>query len=139
MGQSASPFFNLVRQFDGATATDTTQNNMLAAAPGDGAEDGTLYAVEIDCRNNVGEDVYVRFYDATAPTVGSNAAHLLLKGFKGTKKTHLFPSGIAFDTALSMAVVTNQGGTGGADSPSGTVNIRVGCDTSMAEGWPDTG
>lgn len=92
----------------------------------------TLYACEIDCVNNTGEDTFTRFWDdATAPAVGTDDAEMVLQGNMGERITYRFgqlgqPAGAnGAGGGLSVATVTNAGGTGGADSPSGTVKLTI--------------
>lgn len=103
------------------TSLDATPANDIN--PGDGA--ARVYEVVIDATSNSGEHVYVKFYDNASPTVGTTDAHMVLKGYKGTKKTYVFPKGKAFATACSVAAVQEKGGGAGTTSPSGTVDVTV--------------
>ena len=91
-----------------------------------------IHAVSIDCTANTGEDVYVRFYNHVAPTVGTTTANMVLKGYKGTVKTYTFRRYMTeaeeadiWNAAISAACVTEAGGGAGATGPSGTVNVTL--------------
>jgi hypothetical protein len=86
---------------------------------------GKVYIVKIDATSNTGQDVYVKGYDSAAPTVGSEAADLVLIGKRGVVTEYTFPRGIAFATDISMACVQEAGGLAGTTSPSGTVDVEV--------------
>ena len=111
------------------TSSNATPENAIASAGSD------VHQVKIDCTLNPGEDVYTRFYDSAAPTVGTDDAVLVLKGLKGQVVTYdLYNithgaspviSGIDFATQISVATVTNRGGTGGADNPTGIVIVTI--------------
>jgi hypothetical protein len=90
-----------------------------------GAVGAILYMVEIDCTNNTDEDVYVRFYNKSSPTVGTDDAEVLLKGFAGKKKTYVCKRGTTFSSNLSVATVTERGATAGATNPTGTVALII--------------
>lgn len=108
---------NRLLKVTGANATPVNHVTALA--------DSIMRVVEIDARENPGEQVYLRIYAATSPTVGTTAAEILLPCPKGKKKTYYFPLGVIIPTGISLAVVKNAGGTSGADNPTGTVNLRI--------------
>lgn len=91
-----------------------------------------LYHAEIDCTLNPGEDTYTRFFASEAATVGTDDATLVLWGIKGRILTYDLIviasqawTGVNFTPGLSVATVTNRGGTGGADSPTGIVKVTL--------------
>jgi hypothetical protein len=93
---------------------------------GSGAK--TLHHVYVDCRENTSEDVTIRFWNTAAGSVtnGSTDAVLWFRCPKGIEQNIKIKfGGIAFGTALSCAAVKNVGGTGGSDSPSGTVKVKL--------------
>jgi hypothetical protein len=98
--------------------SNTPQNDIHEA----GAQ---VYGVDIDCLQNPGEDVYVKFYDNAAPTVGTTDAEMVLRGKSGVVTPYVFPIGIPFVTALSVACVKEAGGGAGTTGPSGTVNVTI--------------
>lgn len=83
---------------------------------------GTLHLVDIDNSAN-GAASFVKFYDASSPTVGTTAPDLVLKCPASVRRQFVMPAGIAFATAFSHACVT-AGGTGGTTSPSSAVILR---------------
>lgn len=85
----------------------------------------SVYMVEIDCRNNPGEHVYFRLFNHLSPTVGTTAAEMLLKGYRGTLTRYEFSRGVIFATGLSVAAVTNKGTTTGSSNPSGQVDVKI--------------
>lgn len=98
---------------------------------GVGAAASTLYAVEVDCTENTGEDVYVRFFnDSSTVTVGTDTAEVVVWGKSGKKVTYLWGRGIPFSAGISVATVRNAGATSGATGPSGTVNLNILCKDS---------
>ena len=101
----------------GATAVDNIS----------GTTDTKIYVVEIDCTSQTAADVYVRFYNLADPTVGTDDAVMVLKGYASSTTTYIWaktPCDV-FTTALSVACVTNAGGGGGADAPTGTVDVTI--------------
>ena len=116
-------------------ASVTTQNNALGAKVVEDTaatatavtnvigSSGTLYYVEVDNTNNSAAS-YFKVYNATGPTVGTTAPDLILRAPASTREYFVFPTGIAFATAISYACVT-AAGTGGTGSPSSSVTIRM--------------
>ena len=73
-------------------ATNVAVNNTTGA--------GNLYMVEID---NTGYAAIVHFKlaDATTATVGTTAASMVLKCAASSKRSYVFPEGIAFSAGFS--------------------------------------
>jgi len=84
----------------------------------------TVRVVRINNINNPNKRTYVKFYDSTSPTVGTDDPEMLLFAPKGREVIWLFPEGISFATALSVASV-DSGGTGGTTAPSNAVSVEV--------------
>ena len=84
---------------------------------------GTLYYVEVDNTNNSAAS-YLKIWDHASPTVGTTAPNMVLRAPASTREYIVFPTGIAFATAISYACVT-AAGTGGTGSPSSAVTIRL--------------
>lgn len=86
-------------------------------------------AVDIDATANPGEDVYVKFYNLAAPTVGTDIAVMWLWGKAGAVTPYSFPEeGISFTLAprkVSVACVKEAGGEEGTTSPSGQVDVKI--------------
>ncbi len=84
--------------------------------------------VDIDATANTGEDVFVKFYDDVAPTVGTTLAHMVLKGKAGVVTPCVLPGGgVTFPTnvAVSIACVQEKGGKEGTTAPSGVVDVKI--------------
>ena len=73
-------------------------------APGGGA--GVLFSAQVNNTTNVGQDVYLKIWNHAGPTVGTTAAHMVLKGPAGKTKCFNIPQGIVFGTGISYACVT---------------------------------
>ena len=84
---------------------------------------GTIYYVEVDNTAN-SAPTYFKVYNATGPTVGTTAPDLILRAPASTREYFVFPTGLAFATAISYAAVT-AAGTGGTSSASSAVTIRI--------------
>lgn len=85
----------------------------------------TVYRVKVNASQNPAEDVYVRIYNAAAPTVGTTAAELLIPCRRGREFTWEFPSGVYLDTAISVATVKDKGATAGNSAPTGIVDVTI--------------
>jgi hypothetical protein len=103
-----------------------------------GVNTSIIYSVEVDCSENPGEDVSVRFYGLTSPAtadVGTDEAELLLPGVAGEVHSFACSEGLAdFNTSgdapggvknISVATVQEAGTTSGATAPSGTVKLTI--------------
>ncbi len=97
-------------------ATATAVTNVIGSS-------GTLYYVEVDNTANSAA-TYFKVYNATGPTIGTTAPDLILRAPASTREYFIFPTGIAFATAISYAAVT-AAGTGGTSSASSAVIIRM--------------
>lgn len=84
----------------------------------------TVYLVNVDNTGNAAQKVYLKLYNATAPTIGTTAPDKVIPIPGGTVQKVAFPEGIAFATGLSMACVT-AGGTGGVTSPTNPVIVAI--------------
>lgn len=109
----------------GASANATPESDLT------GSVDSTLFWAEIDCRDNPNENGELRLYAKdTTPTVGSDAAEVILRGVRGKKITYNFPVGIIFPSPstekMHAAYVKGLGATAGSDNPTGIVKIRLG-------------
>jgi len=86
-----------------------------------------LTTVEIDCLTNSvpgGETAYLKFYDNGNPTVGTSDPVLVFPVKGGERQMfQISGGGYTFSTAISMACVTDGGGTAGTTSP--TQNVIV--------------
>jgi hypothetical protein len=87
---------------------------------------GTRYGVEVDARNNPGEDVYVILYNTAlgGVTVGTTDAYECFWGPAGKKTPYLSLKGHAYGTAITAACVKEAAGTGNT-APSGVVKVTV--------------
>ena len=86
----------------------------------------TLYGVTLDNRNNPNAKSYRKGYDAAIGdvTVGTTAPELVLFAPKGQRVTYIFPIGLPFATAITMAAV-NAGGTAGDEGPSNAFGVGL--------------
>lgn len=107
------------REFIIEASTSTPENDLgtMGAA--------TLHKIKVDARNNPGERVYCRVYDAAAPTVGTTASSEVFPCNAGQWTEYSFPEGSVYGTGISVATVTNAGTTSGANNPTGTVTITI--------------
>ena len=100
---------------DDPLVNETPQNNV-----GTGAT--VFFSVMINNTANPAQDVYLKLWNHASPTVGTTAAHTVLKGPAGKRRSYSIPEGIAFGTALSYACVTSAA-TAGDDAPTNDVSI----------------
>ena len=112
---------------------DATSNadNDITGAPDE------LCMVKVDCTDNTTEDVYVRVFTHASPAVGTEKTEMVLRGEKGKVMTFVMreaqdvtsPSalwrGVVIATAISIATVTEAGGSTGSTSPTGTVALTI--------------
>ncbi len=84
-----------------------------------------VHAIDIDARNNPGEDVTVRIHNATTVAVGTDDAEICVRCPKGEQISYTWDDGIPFVTAQSAVCVTEEGAKGGDTSPSGQVDVRI--------------
>lgn len=80
------------------------------------------YGVVIDNSLNTAAS-YLKLWNQTgAPTIGSDAPHVILKADAATKVQYNFDIGVHFGSGIRAAVVTTAG-TAGVTAPSGTMTI----------------
>jgi len=81
-----------------------------------------VYGVVIDNSLNTAIS-YLRCWNQTgAPTIGTDAPHMILKADAGTKVQYNFDRGVYFGSGIMSASVTTVG-TAGSTAPSGTMTI----------------
>lgn len=97
---------------------DETEDDIKGSA-------GTLYAIEIDNSLNAAVS-YVKLWDAASGsvTVGTTAPDWIFRVAASVSRTVMFPQGVAFATALSIAAVT-AAGTAGVTGPTSALTCRV--------------
>lgn len=88
------------------------------------AGSATLYMCKIDNTANATQKVYVKLWNAVAPTVGTTVPDMVIPAPGGSAPELEIPRGLAFGTGLSMACVTTAG-TGGTTSPTAAVVVTV--------------
>ena len=100
------------------TDVDETEDDIVGAA-------GTLYAIEIDNTGNAAV-TYVCLWDAASGsvTVGTTAPDWIFRVAASVLRTIVFPQGVAFATALTIAAKT-AAGTAGNTGPTSAVTCRV--------------
>lgn len=84
----------------------------------------TVYLVQVDNSANAAQKVYLKLYNAVAPTIGTTAPDKVIPVPGGSTQKIAFPEGIPFTTGLSMACVT-AAGTGGVTSPTSPVVVAL--------------
>ena len=92
-------------------------------APGGGA--GTIYSVQINNTANAAQDVYFKLFNHLGGggfAIGTNAAHIMLKGPAGTTKCYTIPQGITFNVGVTYACVTTAD-TAGVTNPPNAVSL----------------
>lgn len=82
----------------------------------------TLYIIQIDNSANSTQAVFLKLYNATAPTIGTTAPDFVLRVAGGATVRLAIAEGLSFPTGLSFACVT-AGGTGGTTSPTSDVSV----------------
>lgn len=102
------------------TVANATANNNVTGAP------GVLYMVDIDNTSNPAV-VYLKLFDATAPTIGGeapSAADWVFKVPASARRVIGIPEGFSFAVGLSFAVVT-QPNESALTSPGNPVIVRL--------------
>lgn len=86
----------------------------------------TIYLIEIDNTTNSATTVYLKLYNATAPTIGTTAPDIIIPcpGGSIVRASLGAATAISFGTGLSFACVT-AGGTGGTGSPTNDVAVAI--------------
>lgn len=87
----------------------------------------TMKYVLLDNTLNTTEAVYLKIWlNGSAPTVGTTTPDMIFKAPAGGSVEYLIPDGIENNSSakINVAVVT-AGGTGGTDSPTGTVSYVI--------------
>ena len=96
--------------------TGTVDANVLATS-------GTLIMIDVDNTLNPAQAVYLKFWDAVAPTIGTDAPDMIIPIKAGLRRQIAIPEGWAF-SALSFACVTEAAVTG-TTSPTNDVVTRM--------------
>ena len=99
---------------------DTAATNS-AVANTTGAS-GILYMVEVD-NTGYGAIVYFKLADATTATVGTTAPSMVLKCAASSKRSYVFPEGIAFSAGFSHWCVEGAAQTD-TDAPDTPPTVR---------------
>jgi len=94
----------------------TPEKNALGKA-------GTLFMLAVDNPNGAIE--YVKVYDAQDCTVGTTDPDFTFPIAANSKKTIFCPSGVALDSGLSFACVSDGGGTAGTTNPASDVAVSA--------------
>jgi hypothetical protein len=93
---------------------DATQDDLNSGA-------ATVYLVQITNTANLATKVYFKLYNAANPTIGTTAPDMVIPCPGGSTVKMAIIEGCALSTALSVACVTNGGGTGGTTAPTSDV------------------
>ena len=102
----------------------TTDTNSNAAEDNVVSGATTVYYVEIDNTANASAS-YLKLYNHAAPTEGTTPPDVALRATANARDYFVFPTGIAFATALSY-ICTTAAGTGATTdtAPSQAVTVR---------------
>lgn len=98
----------------------------LGATPKNGISTGgaTLFEINIDARQNPGEDVYFCAYNLASPTVGTSQPEIVGWCKAGKKQSYVCPRGYVLGTDLSIAATQEKSGSG-TTNPSGIVDVEL--------------
>lgn len=88
------------------------------------ASSTVLYELELDNTANAAAVSYTKLYNTGTVTVGTTAPDGIFMIPAATKITVVFPGGVTYGTAFSVATVTT-GGTAGTTSPVSSVAIKL--------------
>lgn len=110
--------------FSNLAAATHTFRDLGSTAQVIGSGGKTLYAVEVDNRNNTAE-TYLKLYNSASPTVGTTNPDHVEPIPAGVRRTIILnnAAGVAFGTALSAVCVT-AAGTGGSTAPTADVAVK---------------
>ena len=110
----------------GALASKLIEDTDVNATAVDNVTGGatTVYYVEIDNTANASAS-YLKLYNHAAPTEGTTPPDVALRATANARDYFVFPTGIAFATALSY-ICTTAAGTGATTdtAPSQAVTVR---------------
>lgn len=109
-------FTSGLKQIRDTTANGTGENDVNGGA-------ATLYGIRVDNTQN-STPVFLKLYNHASPTIGTTDPDLILKVKNGVTRRVMFPKGLAFATAISMACVTT-GGTAGTTNPTNPVEASL--------------
>ena len=112
-----------VAALSGATLfRDTDCANAAVSVKG---SSGVIYQVEVDNTGN-GSASYLKVWNTASGsvTVGTTAPDMVVMAPASTKITFVFPSGVTFGTAITVACVTGAG-TAGTTSPTSDVTVSI--------------
>lgn len=106
------------------TDTDTGVSNV--GYPNVTGTTGTLYGVEID-NSAVGQVTYVKFYDSTSVTMGTDRNVLGFRVDASSRLNIFIPGGIAFSAGITLGATNHADGAGtaGTTDPSAAVIVRL--------------
>lgn len=97
----------------------TSQDNCLPGA-------GTIFLIRIDNSANSAETVYLKIYDATSCTVGTDRPAAIFSCPASSTRQYSIPDGIVLAAGLTYAMVKTAGLQGASsDNPSGTVKLYI--------------
>ena len=99
---------------------DTAATNSVVANTTGG--NGILYMVEID-NTGYAAIVYFKLADATSATVGTTAPSMVLKCAASSKRSYVFPEGIAFSAGFTHWCVEGAAQTD-EDPPDNPPTVR---------------
>lgn len=102
-----------------------TETDLESTAIAVQASSTTIYEIEIDNTANAAQDNYMKFYNtAGAVTVGTTVPDMVIEVRQGVSRSIVIPSGLVYETGLSVCCVT-AGGTAGTTNPGSAVIARI--------------
>jgi len=84
---------------------------------------GALYLVDVN--NGDSNDVWVKLYDDTNPTMGTTDPDVILRIKANTREVHWIDGGLTLLYGLSLCAA-ESGGTANTGSDPGSVTVRLG-------------
>lgn len=109
-------FASGLKLFHQSAATSTASVNLLNGP-------ATVFVIVVDNSAN-SDPSYVKLYNDPSPTVGTTIPDMVVRIAAASVRTVYIPSGVVFDTALSVGCVTT-GGTAGTTNPTASVPVDV--------------
>lgn len=102
-----------------------TDTDCAGAVVAVAAAASTLYQIEVDNTANAAV-TYVKLWNTASGgvTLGTTAPDMILMLPASVSRTFVFPSGVAFGTAVTVAAVTTAG-TAGTTGPTSDVTVRI--------------
>ena len=85
---------------------------------------GSIYTIYIDNSDNGSQENFLKLYNTKDPTVGTTVPDVIIRAYRATTLIVTSKQGVAFSTACSAAVVTDDG-TSGTTAPGSAVHLAI--------------